>query len=804
MTRIFQYQGFGVLSEWNGQVQSASAQQAMQAMAANGANSIEITPRIWTSTASSNTVMSVAAKTESDSSLIAGINNAHADGLSVILKPNISTLDGTGSSGLAPTDVAAFFASYKAEIVHLATIAQQTGVEVVAIGNEMSSLSGAQYQSYWTDIISAVRGVYHGELTYAAATDEASKVSFWSQLDTIGVNTYPPLSVSGTPTVANMVSAWSQVPTNPYWYAAFNGKSPIDFLHSLATQYGKQVLMTEAGYLSIDYGTTITGSWQTTGPMDLQMQADAYAAFLQVWTSHSGPWLQGVDFWQWDLSNVFSPTGFSPMGKPALAIIAEYFKGVGPLVAANIAALTASQISGLASIGIKTIVATDHAVGLSSTEIAALGAAGISLSEPYGTGAQTLTWNSDGSLHDIHYQVISGTTYTDYDVIYNAKGLASSATYSNGMTEGWTYNADSSLHEIVDNGITGQKWTSSDTVYGSAGTPVSETWTNGTTLVQTETWNADGSVHDVHYYGVTGQAYADFDVVYGANGKPSAASYSNGMLETWSYNGDGSLHEVAYSGITGQNWTSTDTIYGASGKPASETWNSGTTLVQTETWNTDGSVQDIHYYGVTGQAFTSYDIVYGANGKPATASYSNGMTETWSYNADQSLHSISYAGVANTSYTSYTAGYGSNGSSVLQEFVSTNGTENIRGVAADHLTFISTAAGETVATSTGQAFNFNFGANTNAVLSGGGNNETFVFSPGFGHQTVTDFVPNADSASQHDAIAFTSGAFSSFADLLNHATQSGSGTVITDAAGDTLLLQHVALAHLTAADFLLT
>jgi hypothetical protein len=38
MTGIFQYQGFGVLSEWNGQIASASAQQAMQAMVADGAN----------------------------------------------------------------------------------------------------------------------------------------------------------------------------------------------------------------------------------------------------------------------------------------------------------------------------------------------------------------------------------------------------------------------------------------------------------------------------------------------------------------------------------------------------------------------------------------------------------------------------------------------------------------------------------------------------------------------------------------------------------------------------------------------
>jgi Ca2+-binding RTX toxin-like protein len=329
MTGIFQYQGFGVLSEWNGQVASPSARQAMQAIAADGANSIEIVPRIWTSTATSSTVIADPTKTESDASLIQGIANAHADGLSVVLKPNISTLDGNSSSALAPGDIAAFFSSYKAEIVHLATIAEQSGTEVLAIGNEMSSLSGVQYQSYWTDIISSVRAVYHGELTYAAATDEASKVSFWDQVDTIGVNTYPPLTASTTPTVQDLVHAWTEVPFNPYYAAAFGYKSPIDFLQSLSEQYGKPVLMTEVGYRSMD-GTAIRpGAWTSGGTVDVGEQADAYNALLQVVSAHGGNWLKGIELWQWDLNNQYSAIGYSVMGKPAEAVVSQYFHGQG-------------------------------------------------------------------------------------------------------------------------------------------------------------------------------------------------------------------------------------------------------------------------------------------------------------------------------------------------------------------------------------------------------------------------------------------------------------------------------------------
>jgi Ca2+-binding RTX toxin-like protein len=329
MASIFDVQGFGALSEWNGQFSSLSAAQAFQTIASLGSNSIALTARIWTQSKTSTSVFADPAKTESDTSLLAGFQAAHAAGLSVVFKAAISPLDGTPTHALAPSDAASFFASYKTEIVHLATIAQQGGVETFVIGNEMGSLTGSQYRAYWTDIISAVRQVYQGELTYAAATDEASKVSFWDQLDTIGVNTYPPLTSSTTPTVQDLIHAWSEVPFNPYYAAAFEYKSPVDFLHSLSLQYNKPVLMTEVGYRSID-GTAISpGSWTTSGTANESAQADAYNAFFQVWTANGGSWFKGVELWQWDLNNQYNSTGYSVMGKSAEALVSQYFNGQG-------------------------------------------------------------------------------------------------------------------------------------------------------------------------------------------------------------------------------------------------------------------------------------------------------------------------------------------------------------------------------------------------------------------------------------------------------------------------------------------
>ena len=43
----------------------------------------------------------------------------------------------------------------------------------------------------------------------------------------------PFLTSSETPTVQDLVHAWTEVPLNPYYAAAFEYKSPVDFLHSL-------------------------------------------------------------------------------------------------------------------------------------------------------------------------------------------------------------------------------------------------------------------------------------------------------------------------------------------------------------------------------------------------------------------------------------------------------------------------------------------------------------------------------------------------------------------------------------------
>jgi Ca2+-binding RTX toxin-like protein len=88
------------------------------------------------------------------------------------------------------------------------------------------------------------------------------------------------------------------------------------------------------------------------------------------------------------------------------------------------------------------------------------------------------------------------------------------------------------------------------------------------------------------------------------------------------------------------------------------------------------------------------------------------------------------------------------------------------------------------------------------VLTGGADGDKFIFGTVFGHDTITGF--KAGSAADHDVIAFAPGDFDNFADLKHHMVQIGDDVVITLNANNALILDHVVLTKLVAADFLFT
>jgi Ca2+-binding RTX toxin-like protein len=83
----------------------------------------------------------------------------------------------------------------------------------------------------------------------------------------------------------------------------------------------------------------------------------------------------------------------------------------------------------------------------------------------------------------------------------------------------------------------------------------------------------------------------------------------------------------------------------------------------------------------------------------------------------------------------------------------------------------------------------------NDTLTGGAGNDTFVFRANLGQDTITDFTPG------QDVLEFGDGIFADAAAALAAATASGSDTIITIDATDSVLLKNVSLANLHTGDF---
>ena len=364
------FKGFNYVSYYNGGYANADS---MPALVTTGANSVALAFEYGIDVDTS-TVYADSGYTESSSVIASTIAEANSRGLNVMVRPLIDFLDpskigsysvGDWRSTYNPANAAAFFASYKSMIVSVAQLAQANGAASLSIGVELDQLTGPAYQSYWTDIITAVRAVFSGKLTYSSDWDDnqspwqgshglpagtgdlTTQVSFWSQLDYLGIDAYPPVSNAASPTVSQLVAGWTQTPTVPSTLATTGNQSLISYFASVATATGLPLIFTELGYESAtDAASQPFGS--STNTYDPSLQSNLYAAFFEAWRQSGNDTLTGVYFWNWDPNATEvgpgNPPNFSPQGEPAQAVVTANFGGSTP-------ALQVSPASDIAATG---------------------------------------------------------------------------------------------------------------------------------------------------------------------------------------------------------------------------------------------------------------------------------------------------------------------------------------------------------------------------------------------------------------------------------------------------------------------
>ena len=238
------------------------------------------------------------------------------NGISVMLKPQIWISKGVFTGRLkmdTEEQWQQLEESYRDFVITFAHLAQDSKVDVFCIGTELEEFVQNRPR-YWKQLISEIRKIYKGKLTYAANWDEFDRVPFWKQLDFVGVDAYFPLSESKTPTVEELVKGWQ-----PWKTKMFN----------LSEAVQKQVLFTEYGYRSMDYSAKkpwLVDRTEEKPNMVSQMNCKE-AIFSEFWSEN---WFAGGYVWKW-FANHESAGGerdnrFTPQNKPSLKIIRDNYK----------------------------------------------------------------------------------------------------------------------------------------------------------------------------------------------------------------------------------------------------------------------------------------------------------------------------------------------------------------------------------------------------------------------------------------------------------------------------------------------
>ena len=242
----------------------------------------------------------------------------HKSDLKVMLKPQIWIWRGDYTGLIEMSSEADWIQleeSYRNFILDFAKLAEKEHIEIFCIGTELA-IFVAHRPEYWRKLISEIKSVYNGKLTYAANWDEYKRVPFWDLLDFVGIDAYFPISDSETPTLEESIEGWLQWKTE---------------LKVFSHKESKKILFTEYGYRSVDFGGQ--EPWKSDRNMDnvnLEAQVNLLEGLYQsVWEEE---WFAGGFLWKWFISHenvgIREDSQFTPQNKPAEAIVKKYYSKV--------------------------------------------------------------------------------------------------------------------------------------------------------------------------------------------------------------------------------------------------------------------------------------------------------------------------------------------------------------------------------------------------------------------------------------------------------------------------------------------
>ncbi|WP_307203452.1 glycoside hydrolase family 113 [Paenibacillus harenae] len=245
--------------------------------------------------------------TVTDEEVRSAIRKAKELGLQVVLKPVVNCANGTWRAHINFFDVdvpcepkwSEWFASYTAFIVHYARIAEETGCEMLCIGCEMVQTDRREQE--WRNLISEVRKVYSGIITYNCDKYQEGNVKWWDAVDIISSSGYYPID---------------------------NWEEQLDRIERVVAAHNKPFFFMEAGCPSREGSPNLPNDWGLAGVPSEEAQRSFYEAMFSACDKRD--WVGGFMLWDWparlyEESDASANDDYCMFGKQAESTVRAYY-----------------------------------------------------------------------------------------------------------------------------------------------------------------------------------------------------------------------------------------------------------------------------------------------------------------------------------------------------------------------------------------------------------------------------------------------------------------------------------------------
>ena len=232
------------------------------------------------------------------------IKLAHSKGLRTALKPTVNCRNGTWRAHINFFDEdvpcepkwSNWFRAYTDFQLYFAETAEKCGCEMFIAGCEM--VQTERREAEWRQLISDIRTVYGGLVSYNTDKYQEHNVKWWDAVDVISSSGYYP------------VNDW---------------ENQLDRIEKAVLKFNKPFFFAECGCMSSAGSKFVPNDWSVKGEYDPDGQAEWYKAMFDACSKRS--WVNGFSIWDWSWKQCSCQTnyGYEIHGKPAEEVIAEFY-----------------------------------------------------------------------------------------------------------------------------------------------------------------------------------------------------------------------------------------------------------------------------------------------------------------------------------------------------------------------------------------------------------------------------------------------------------------------------------------------